>query len=66
MIASSLYFEKKELFMNDFDLEHMKRNCLINIDKNSLINFINAISNLTIESKDQIFLKNSMTLKLYF
>ena len=33
----------------------MKRNCLINIDKYSLINFINVLSKLNIDAKNQIF-----------
>ena len=55
LLPRKLYFEEKELLLNDFGLEHMKRNCLINIDKYSLINFINVLSKLNIDAKNQIF-----------
>ena len=55
LLPGKLYFEEKELILDDFGLEHMRRNCLINIDKYSLIKFINALSKLNIDDKNQIF-----------
>ena len=55
LLPRKLYFEEKELLLDDFGLEHMRRNCLINIDKYSLINFINVLSKLNIDAKNQIF-----------
>ena len=55
LLPRKLYFEEKELLLDDFGLKHMRRNCLINIDKYSLINFINVLSKLNIDAKNQIF-----------
>ena len=44
LIPKKLTFENHDLFSDDYGLNDMRRICLINIEKNSLINFINSIS----------------------
>ena len=55
LIPTKLYFGKNELIIDDYNLDNMGRICLINIEKNSCINFINSISMLEINENSQIF-----------
>ena len=55
LIPKKLYFERNELITDDYNLDNMGRICLINIEKNSCINFINSISMLEIDKNSEIF-----------
>ena len=55
LIPTKLYFGKNELITDDYNLDNMGRICLINIEKDSCINFINSISMLEINENSEIF-----------
>jgi hypothetical protein len=55
LIPKKLTFENYDLFSDDYGLNNMRRICLINIEKNSLINFINSSSRQKLTGGEQIF-----------
>ena len=55
LIPKKLTFENYDLFSDDYGLNNMRRICLINIEKNSLINFINSSSRPKLTGGEQIF-----------
>lgn len=54
-IPEKLIYEKNDLILDDYNLENMRRICLVNIEKNSFINFVNSISNLKLTENEEIF-----------
>ena len=55
LIPTKLNFLKNELITDDYNLGNMGRITLINIEKNTCINFINSISMLQINETSEIF-----------
>ena len=55
LFPKNIVYEKNELFLDDFGLDNLRRNCLINIEKNSCINFIKTVSKLINVEKNEIF-----------
>ena len=55
LIPKKLEFNGNDLFLDDYKIDNMRRNCIINIEKESCIKFINTISKLEIKEDDKIF-----------
>ena len=55
LIPSELNFNNNVLSLENYNIDNMKRICLININKDTCVNFINKISNLKFNGKEKIF-----------
>ena len=55
LIPNKINFDKLELLTDNYGINNMGRNCLINIEKKSIIKFINRIAKLNINENDNIF-----------
>ena len=55
LTPKKLEFNGNDLFLDDYNIDNMRRNCLINMEQQSCIKFINTISNLEIKEDDKIF-----------
>ena len=55
LIPKKLHLHQEELKLDDYGIENMRRICIVNLEKYSLIKFINSITNLNINENTIIF-----------
>ena len=55
LIPDKLLFNNDELSLDKYNIDNMKRICLVNIGQDNCVKFINKISNLKLNGKETIF-----------
>ena len=59
IIPNKINFDGFELLVDNYGINNMGRNCLINMKKNSIIKLINSMAGLEINENDDIFKSDS-------